>query len=98
MSLHVRFFAILSIAIYFSIFGSALSLENESSASPEIPKAVVPTPEAGDEATKKVKPRKAKRGEVKETEGTSAPERFEGNTILKSQYYLDGQSLEVDPD
>ena len=47
---------------------------------------------------KKSQVRKAKRGEVKETEGSTAPERFEGNTILKSQYTLDGQSLEIDPD
>ena len=52
-----------------------------------------PTP-----SKKKSEVRKAKRGEVKETEGSTAPERFEGNTILKSQYTLDGQSLEIDPD
>lgn len=44
--------------------------------------------------------KKGKRGETasKETEGTKARDRFEGNTILKSQYSLDGQPLEVDPD
>jgi len=42
-------------------------------------------------------PRKKFR-EQKETDGTEAPGRFEGNTILKSEYHLDGQPLEVDPD
>ena len=34
----------------------------------------------------------------KETEGTTAPNRFEADTVVKSQYRLDGQPLEVDPD
>jgi hypothetical protein len=42
--------------------------------------------------------RKGRRREQKETEGTEAPGRFEADTILKSTYQLDGQSLEVDPD
>jgi hypothetical protein len=42
-----------------------------------------------------------KKGRVtreKEAEGTEAPNRFEADTVLKSQYRLDGQPLEVDPD
>ena len=34
----------------------------------------------------------------KEAEGSKAPNRFEADTVLKSQYTLDGQPLEVDPD
>jgi hypothetical protein len=43
--------------------------------------------------------KKSRRGfNEKETEGTQALDRFEANTVLKSQYELDGKSLEVDPD
>jgi len=34
----------------------------------------------------------------KEAEGTKAPNRFEAEIVIKSQYTLDGQPLEVDPD
>ena len=34
----------------------------------------------------------------KETEGTEAPDRFEADTVIKSQYKLDNKPLEVDPD
>ena len=34
----------------------------------------------------------------KETEGTEAPNRFKTDTIIRSQYQLDGKPLEVDPD
>jgi hypothetical protein len=46
-------------------------------------------------------PRKAqggKRAGEKEAEGTQAPNRFQADTVIKSQYKLDGQPLEVDPD
>ena len=42
--------------------------------------------------------KRPKRKEAKETEGSVAPGRFEAETILKSQYHLNGQQLEVDPD
>jgi hypothetical protein len=38
------------------------------------------------------------RGDNKETEGTTAPNRFQADTVIKSQYKLDGEQLEVDPD
>lgn len=44
------------------------------------------------------KPKKKKRREQKETEGSEAPGRFEAETILKSRYQLNGEQLEVDPD
>lgn len=40
---------------------------------------------------------KKARGE-KEAEGTEAADRFEANTVIKSKYTLNGESLEVDPD
>src|SRR4051794_24719745 len=54
----------------------------------------------GDESAPVVKkPRKGRRGgREKEAEGTQAPNRFEADTVIKSQYKLDGQLLEVDPD
>jgi hypothetical protein len=41
---------------------------------------------------------KGNRVREKETEGTEAPDRFEADTVIKSQYKLDGKPLEVDPD
>lgn len=35
---------------------------------------------------------------TKDAEGTAAPNRFESETVIKSQYTLDGKLLEVDPD
>jgi hypothetical protein len=34
----------------------------------------------------------------KETDGTTAANRFQAETVIKSQYKLDGEQLEVDPD
>jgi hypothetical protein len=47
-------------------------------------------------ARKRVKGKRA--GEKETTEGTQAPNRFEADTVIKSQYRLHGESLEVDPD
>ena len=58
-------------------------------------------PTATSESTtidKSKKKKKAKRVEQKENEGTQAKGRFEADTILKSEYQLNGQPLEVDPD
>jgi len=42
---------------------------------------------------------KGRRGvDRKETEGTTAANRFEADTVIKSQYKLNGEPLEVDPD
>jgi hypothetical protein len=38
------------------------------------------------------------KGENKETDGTTAANRFQAETVIKSQYKLDGEQLEVDPD
>jgi hypothetical protein len=51
------------------------------------------------EATAPVKKKaKGNRAREKETEGTEAPNRFEADTVIKSQYKLNGEPLEVDPD
>lgn len=42
--------------------------------------------------------KKGDRGGDKEAEGTQAADRFEANTVIKSQYRLNGETLEVDPD
>ncbi|MGZ3698992.1 MAG: hypothetical protein ACXWP5_12740 [Bdellovibrionota bacterium] len=42
--------------------------------------------------------KKGKNTREKEAEGTEAPNRFKTDTVIKSQYQLNGQSLEVDPD
>lgn len=34
----------------------------------------------------------------KETDGSTAPNRFEADTVIKSQYKHEGEQLEVDPD
>jgi hypothetical protein len=44
------------------------------------------------------RPRDTKRDSGKDAEGTAAPNRFEAETVIKSQYTLDGKPLEVDPD
>lgn len=49
--------------------------------------------------SKKTEKRRDRRTPLeKETEGTEALDRFEAETVLKSKYQIDGQSLEVDPD
>ena len=54
----------------------------------------------GEEKKKKPseKPRIRKAKNEKETEGTEAHDRFEADTVIKSKYQLNGESLEVDPD
>ncbi len=64
----------------------------------DAPAASAPTGEGEASASAQPSKKRGKRVEVKETEGTQALDRFEADTILKSQYYLNGQSLEVDPD
>jgi hypothetical protein len=44
------------------------------------------------------RPRSARKDSGKDAEGTAAPNRFEAETVIKSQYTLDGKPLEVDPD
>ncbi len=63
------------------------------------PPAAQSQDEEGDGASPKKKTSKGRRGvDRKETEGTTAPNRFEADTVIKSQYKLNGEPLEVDPD
>ncbi len=51
--------------------------------------------------TKKVAQKKAKGGKgtrEKDADGSEAPDRFKADTVIKSQYKLNGQPLEVDTD
>lgn len=54
----------------------------------------LPTPTKAPVATQK----KGKAPREKETEGTEAPDRFQADAVIKSEYELDGKKLEVDPD
>ena len=65
----------------------------------ETPSEPNPAPTSDSAAPPVAKPRRVRRGaREKEAEGTQAPNRFEADTVIKSQYKLDGQPLEVDPD
>lgn len=72
--------------------------QGEAPVAPEVPvtpivveeQPVVPKP-----APKKTKGRRIRE---KETEGTEALGRFEADIVIESQYQLNGQPLEVDPD
>ena len=46
----------------------------------------------------KKKPKGKANRDQKDADGTEAPDRFEANTVIRSQYHLDGEQLEVDPD
>ena len=68
---------------------------------PPVPAVQTQDEEDGDGAPVPQKKRtpKGRRGvDRKETEGTTAPNRFEADTVIKSQYKLNGEPLEVDPD
>jgi hypothetical protein len=71
-----------------------------AAAAVETPSEPNPAPTSDSTAAPVAKPRsKVRRGaREKEAEGTQAPNRFEADTVIKSQYKLDGQPLEVDPD
>jgi hypothetical protein len=68
--------------------GSGASMDDNTDSAPaaEAPKV------SHSKSTRKVSP-----GE-KETDGTTAANRFEADTVIKSQYKLNGEQLEVDPD
>ncbi|MFL5815589.1 MAG: hypothetical protein ACJ763_18610 [Bdellovibrionia bacterium] len=84
--------ALLAIAcIAYSVFVmSTLALAEDGEPSTETKAA------AQMSAKKKAKGGKGTR--EKDTDGTEAPHQFEANTVIKSQYKYNGQSLEVDPD
>jgi hypothetical protein len=79
-------------------------IDNQSTpatpATPAIPAAPAATDAEESAAAPVIPSAKPKRRgpREKEAEGTQAPNRFQADTVIKSQYKLDGQSLEVDPD
>jgi hypothetical protein len=56
------------------------------------------SPEPTQSAAAHTKSKKAVEKREKETDGTTAPNRFEADTVIKSQYKHEGEQLEVDPD
>jgi hypothetical protein len=55
-------------------------------------------PEPEQSAPAHLKSKKAPVKSEKETDGTTAANRFEADTVIKSQYKHEGEQLEVDPD
>lgn len=91
------------------IFGTALAASlvaaaEEPAAGPSTGPSSVPEGKAKAEAVRKTKSTagetkaRGRRPREKEAEGSEAADRFEANTVIKSRYQLDGESLEVDPD
>jgi hypothetical protein len=66
--------------------------EEETEQAPQPAKKVQIRPKA------QAKPKAKGIRREKETEGTEAPNRFEADTVIKSQYKFNGEQLEVDPD
>ena len=71
----------------------ALGVVRTKKLTPAAPAKAAP-PETSKE---KVRPREA-RSVKKKPKAPEAPNRFEADTVIKSQYKLDGKQLEVDPD
>ena len=87
--------------LFFSI-RSGWATESESPPAPAWTSSMTQGPASeGTTVSKKSPKHKKRRGASpgeKDTEGTEALDRFEADTVIKSKYKLDGQSLEVDPD
>ena len=67
------------------------------------PTAVAPTAVAPTAATPSPRPTTTPRAKrenrtQKDAEGSTAPDRFEAETVIRSRYTLDGKTLEVDTD
>jgi hypothetical protein len=75
------------------VIASAAHADDEAENAGPAPTTVQQTPKV---SVKKSKG--GKRTREKDADGTEAPDRFEADTVIKSQYKLNGQPLEVDPD
>lgn len=76
----------------------AAQVEPAAQAAPAAPQEAAPA-EAAPIPVEATPPRKQRRMPViKDAEGTTAPNRFEAETVIKSRYSLEGKKLEVDPD
>jgi hypothetical protein len=73
-----------------SASASASSPEVQADVSIETPKAIRKVVQS--------KSKGSKRTREKDADGSQAPDRFQADTVIKSQYKLNGQPLEVDPD
>jgi hypothetical protein len=95
--------AILAIAcIAYGVFAmNSLVFAEEGDSVSEAQSTEKANDQANDQAVVKKPVKKAKGGKgtrEKDTDGTEAPDRFKADTVIKSQYKLNGQPLEVDPD
>lgn len=79
---------------------SAPAFAEEPVVRPAVPSEMNIQPAPGTAPPPPAKPQKKGRrsGEKAEAEGTEALDRFEADTVIKSKYLLNGESLEVDPD
>jgi hypothetical protein len=75
----------------------AASVSTPSRAEEAAPPPVAPSPTASKPRTAPRNP-KGKHAREKEIEGSEARNRFQADTVLKSQYQHNGEPLEVDPD
>ena len=88
----IRSFFITGVAILLS---AAVSRAEEAAAPAPPPAAAAPAKKA---VQLKKRGPKGKQVREKEIEGSEARNRFQADTVLKSQYQQHGESLEVDPD
>ncbi len=91
----------------FCLVKATFAQEAATPVAPETPTAQAPAPSEPDSSPENsgapapkaaVKKRSRQGTREKEAEGTEAPNRFEGDNVIKSQYQRGGQPLEVDPD
>ncbi len=77
----------------------SIALAEEATVKPERETPAVAAPHVHKRMKNQaVRSRKARPPREKETEGTEAPDRFQADTVIKSEYEVDGKKLEVDPD
>lgn len=69
-----------------------------SDVSPDSPSRRESAPKSSPKSTQGNAKKKGTKLRDRETEGTQALDRFEAETVIKSRYQHNGQSLEVDPD
>ncbi|MEN9722096.1 MAG: hypothetical protein RJB38_82 [Pseudomonadota bacterium] len=81
---------------------SAWLVQAQEKAAPRVVGSIAPKPiqPVGSNEASSPQRKKSQREwkSSRDAEGTAAPDRFEAETVIKSQYLLDGKTLEVDPD
>jgi hypothetical protein len=92
----LRVFPVILFLLVTTVFAeSSQNAVSGGSTEAPLPASVVTQPEA---KVKKIHSSKGKVTREKEAEGTQAPKRFDTDIVIKSQYQLNGQALEVDTD